>query len=785
VSPSVCQPMKRQYPKRRFLLIGGLLVSLLMLAALQWWPLPERLDNTPYATLMLDRHGRLLDARIAEDQQWRFVPVAQLPDKYEQALLLFEDKRFYRHPGIDPLAIARAMRLNLEAGRVVSGGSTLSMQLARLLRDDPPRTLTEKAREALLALQLEWHFSKPEILVHYASRAPFGGNIVGLRAASWRYFGREPGALSWAEAALLAVLPNSPSLIHPGRNRERLLAKRDALLQQLHRQGAMAEADLRLALMEPLPAAPRPLAGLAPHLLNTLSKTSTRRLLTTTLDADLQRRVQELARQHGRRLARDGVHNVAVVVIDHQQRQTRAYVGNVSHGDPVEYGAAVDIASAPRSTGSVLKPLLYGLMLDDGRLLPGTLVADLPTNYGGFSPENFDHGYRGAVPAHQALSQSLNIPAVRMLKDYGLGRFHSELQRLGMTTLFRSAEDYGLTLILGGAEGRLDELTAIYAQMMASASGLPVEPVRTLAEQQTATAPGMALSPGAAWLTLEAMREVARPGTAQQWRLFTSSQPIAWKSGTSYGLRDAWAIGSNGQYTVGVWAGNGNGEPAPSLGGAATAAPLMLDVFSLLGTASWPQPPLDELKTVQVCADDGYLAGGRCETADQWAPRQSHFQTVTPHHIRVHLDANGQRVHSQCESVSQMQHRDWFVLPPAQAWFYRRHHPEYRPLPSWRADCVAGARAMQTEPPMALVYPHAGTAIYIPVELNGRLGRAVFRAVHQRSQAELFWHLDDRFLGKTRHFHEQAIVAEPGWHTLTLVDDQGFRLRHSFKVLGK
>ncbi|HBC17422.1 MAG TPA: penicillin-binding protein 1C, partial [Alcanivorax sp.] len=187
-----------------------------MLAALQWWPLPERLDNTPYATLMLDRHGRLLDARIAEDQQWRFVPVAQLPDKYEQAVLLFEDKRFYRHPGIDPLAIARAMRLNLEAGRVVSGGSTLTMQLARLLRDDPPRTLTEKACEALLALQLEWHFSKPEILVHYASWAPFGGNIVGLRAASWRYFGREPRALSWAEAALLAVLPNSPSLIHPG-----------------------------------------------------------------------------------------------------------------------------------------------------------------------------------------------------------------------------------------------------------------------------------------------------------------------------------------------------------------------------------------------------------------------------------------------------------------------------------------------------------------------------------------------------------------------------------------
>ncbi|MED5433018.1 MAG: penicillin-binding protein 1C [Pseudomonadota bacterium] len=768
----------------RFLVIG-IMLTLLTLAALQWWPLPPQLSQTPYATLMLDRNGRLLDARIAEDQQWRFVPVDQLPAKYEQALLHYEDKRFYHHPGIDPLAIARAMRLNLKAGRVVSGGSTLTMQLARLLRDDPPRTLMEKSREALLALQLEWHFSKQELLVEYAARAPFGGNIVGLRAAAWRYFGREPGALSWAEAALLAVLPNSPSLIHPGRNRERLLVKRNGLLKQLHAQGALSEADWQLALMEPLPSAPRPLPGLAPHLLNTLSSASSHRLLATTLDADIQQRVRELAGQHGRRLARQGVHNLAVVVIDHQQAETRAYVGNVNHGDPLEYGAAVDIASAPRSTGSVLKPLLYGLMLDDGRLLPSTLVPDLPTNYGGFSPENYDHGYRGAVPAHQALSQSLNIPAVRMLRDYGLGRFHSELQRLGMSTLFRSAEDYGLTLILGGAEGRLDELTAIYARLMASASGREPRPIRSLDGPSLNAAQIFTLSPGAAWLTQQALRDVARPGTAQQWRLFTSSQPIAWKTGTSYGLRDAWAIGSNGQYTVGVWAGNGNGEPAPSLGGASTAAPLMLDVFSLLGTTSWPEPPLDELKQVDVCRDDGYLAGGQCHAVQQWAPRKSHFQTVTPHHIRVHLDANGQRVHSQCESVSRMQHRNWFVLPPAQAWFYRRHHPQYRPLPAWRADCIADARAMQSDAPMALVYPHAGTAIYIPVELDGRLGRAVFRAVHQRSEATLFWHLDETFLGDTRHFHEQAIIAEPGWHTLTLVDDQGFRLRHRFKVLGK
>ena len=512
----------------RYVFLIPLITAVPIVAALQFWPLPDRLTNTPYATLMLDRHDRLLGARIAADEQWRFVPVDTLPDKYRQALLNYEDKRFFAHPGVDPLAIARAAWLNARAGRVVSGGSTLTMQLARLLRDDPPRTLPEKAREALLALQLEWHFSKDDLLIQYASRAPFGGNIVGLRAAAWRYFGREPAALSWAEAALLAVLPNAPALIHPGRNRERLLTKRNTLLNDLHEKGELSATDLKLALLEPLPDAPRPLPGSADHLLTSLSSRSGQHLFHTTLDADLQRRVRELARQHGQRLAGEGVHNVAVVVIDHTELATRAYVGNMTHGDAREYGAAVDIARSPRSTGSVLKPLLYGLMLDDGLLLPDTLVPDLPTNYGGFSPENFDHEYRGAVPAHQALSQSLNIPAVRMLREYGLGRFHSQLQRMGMSTLFRSAEEYGLTLVLGGAEGTLDELTGIYARLFASAMRAPSYPVATLqpllAGRESARP---VLSPGAAWLTLDALRDVARPGTARQWRLFSSSQPIA------------------------------------------------------------------------------------------------------------------------------------------------------------------------------------------------------------------------------------------------------------------
>ncbi len=772
----------------------------LLLAGLAWlWltPLPAALSATDYAALMLDRHGRPLAARIASDQQWRFAPVTALPYKYQRALLTFEDRRFFWHPGIDPIAVARAAWADLRAGHIVSGGSTLTMQLARILRGNPPRTFAEKASEALLALRLEAHLSKNEILGQYASRAPFGGNTVGLRAAAWRYFGRPPGELSWAEAALLAVLPNSPSLIRLDRARDQLRDKRDQLLDTLAEQGDLSSRELHLAKLEPLPTA-QALPQLAPHLLTTLLAQGAGPLLNTTLDAGLQRRVRALAEQHGQRLLGDGVHNLAVVVIDHRRLQVRAYVGNVTHGDPRLYGKAVDIASRPRSTGSILKPFLYGLMLDAGLILPDTLVPDLPTNYGGYSPKNYDHQYRGAVPAHDALARSLNVPAVRLLRRYGVARFEDQLRELGMTTLFRPAGGYGLSLILGGAEGRLDEITGLYARLMAVMQGSgpagPVTLLRGPADEVRATAISPAvkafgISPGAAWLTNRALLDVARPGTARQWRLYRSSQPIAWKTGTSYGLRDAWAVGSNGRYTVGVWAGNANGEPAPKLIGSVSAAPLMLDVFSLLGAAPWPAAPLNDLKTVTVCRDDGYLAGGLCSgpgaSKKEWAPLHSHFQQVTPHHLRVHLDDHGQRVHSGCEAVANMHSRDWFVLPPGQAYFYRQRHPTYQPLPAWRPDCLAGARALNEIPPMALIYPHAGSALYIPRELGGTRSKVVFRAVHRRTDARIFWHLDDRYLGVTDHFHQWAIRAEPGWHTLTLVDDHGFRLVRRFKVLGE
>src|SRR5579864_7188305 len=375
-----------------------------------WRMLPEPLFHEPVAAILLARDGTLLSASIASDGQWRFPPLTHVPEKYRQALFLYEDKRFEHHIGVDPLAVARAVRLNLRSGKTVSGASTITMQVARLVRSSETsnegqdrgyrRGYGAKLDEALLALRLEMAYSKDQILALYASHAPFGGNVVGLEAASWRYFGRSPEALSWAESATLAVLPNAPALVTPGRNRVRLQEKRDRLLQRLQAAGELTTLDLKLALAEPLVDAPIPLPNHEPHLLETLrAQHPDISRFTTTLDADLQIAATQMVRDRGGTLARESIHNIAALVVDNKSFEVLAYVGNADWSTRNDFGLAVDIVQRPRSTGSILKPFLYAAMLESGQLLPHMLVADIPTQYSGYSPENFDHAYRGAVPA--------------------------------------------------------------------------------------------------------------------------------------------------------------------------------------------------------------------------------------------------------------------------------------------------------------------------------------------------------------------------------------------------
>jgi penicillin-binding protein 1C len=757
------------------------------------WPL--RLFDAQYSIVVEDRDGRLLGAVIAEDEQWRFPPDGLVPEKFVQAITVMEDRRFFWHPGVDPAAVLRAVWSNLRAGRVVRGASTLTMQVIRLSRRDRPRSIIEKAIETALALRLDLRRSKEEILALYAAHAPFGGNVVGLEAASWRYFGRPPDRLSWAETAMLAVLPNNPALIHPGRNRDLLLAKRNRLLNRLWQQGTLDSLTCALATLEPLPPAPYPIPQYAPHVLTRLRKTlpakSVHTRLRTTIQLDIQTEAKRILSRHHDMLARNGIYNAAALIVEVNSGQVAAYIGNVEGVDHSNY---VDIVTAPRSTGSLLKPLLYAGMLESGALLPSMLVPDIPLRIGGFAPQNFGDAFRGAVPASMALARSLNVPAVHMLYTYSVDRFINLLNQFGMTTLHRRADDYGLSLIIGGGEGSLWDLTGIYASLgrQLNAYGKDRQPLSFFAP---ILAPGIEPDPtprrspvsaGTAWLTLTAMQEVTRPDVESAWQWFTSSQAVAWKTGTSQGFRDAWAIGVTPAYAVGVWVGNADGEGRPGLVGVQVAAPILFELFGLLDTGGWFVCPQDDLEDIEVCAKSGFRPGPHCAATKQEAVPHAGLKTSRcPYCTLVHCDtAMAYRVHSDCERVAAMKAVRWFVLPPAMEWYYMRSSADYRALPPYREDCLETMARART-PSMSIVYPTDTSHIYVPVELDGQEGRVVFVVAHRDPETAIYWHLDENYLGSTRNLHQMALAPVPGAHRLTLVDVDGERLEREFTILGR
>ncbi|MEM9829214.1 MAG: penicillin-binding protein 1C [Bacteroidota bacterium] len=777
---------------RYWLTIGLGLATLLTYC----FSLPFPRFDTPYATVLEDRQGNLLGASIAEDGQWRFPPSDTVGEKFRQAILHFEDQYFYQHPGFNPFSLARAAYQNLQARKVVSGGSTLTMQVVRLSRQKS-RTLIEKLRELFLATRLELTYRKDEILALYASHAPFGGNVVGLEAAAWRYFGLQPHQLSWAESALLAVLPNSPALLYPGKNDDQLIQKRDRLLNKLYQNQVIDSLTYQLSLTEPLPVKPQPLPRLAPHLLTrVLQEGKKGQKISTTLNGSLQTQVTSLVGKHAERLRSKHIFNTAVLVADVETGQTLAYVGNSDAG--AEHNSSVDVITAPRSTGSVLKPILYAAMLHEGSILPHSLVPDIPTYIDGFVPQNFSKQFEGAVPADQVVSRSLNVPAVRMLQNYGVEKLHHKLKQLGMTTLTQPPGHYGLSLILGGAETTLWDLVGMYAstaRLLKNYFRYP-EPNRynsadfhplTYKARESHSAVSSPsnfgyLSASSLWFAFRAMQEVARPANETGWQYFSSSQSLAWKTGTSYGHRDAWAVGLTPRYVIGVWVGNADGEGRPGLTGVTAAAPLLFDVVQLMPKTDWFDMPRSDMVQTLVSTSSGYRAPRNAtDTVRSWVPTTGLQSSVSPYHQWVHLDATETvQVQGDCEPVHRIQSQQWFTLPPVQEWYYQRKHPSYRPLPPFRADCRPSDN---DNVPMDIIYPKAHAKIYIPKELQGERGRTVFEAAHRDIRQSLYWHVDDTYLGETKGEHQMALLLEAGEHILHIVDGQGNSLSHPFKIV--
>ncbi len=720
-----------------------------------------------------------------------------MPSKFRICLLAFEDEYFYKHPGINPVSLYKSFVSNLSSKGNRRGGSTLTMQVARMARGNQSRNYYQKAVEMLMALRIELSYSKEEILNLYSSNAPFGGNVVGLAAASWRYFGRAPEKLSWAEAAVLAVLPNAPALIYPGKNQIRLLEKRNRLLQKLKDNHIIDSSGFALALLEPLPQKPYPIPQLAPHLLAYCAQNyAAQSVYNSNIDKELQLRVTDLLNRHVRELSQNQIHNACALVIETQTGKVLAYVGN-SFSEKNEHENYVDIVQAPRSTGSILKPFLYAFMLNENKILPASLLQDIPTRIGSYGPKNFNLTYDGLVPAHQAIARSLNVPAVKMLQDYGAAKFHKRLKQLGFTSFSKSTSHYGLSLILGGGEARLSEIAAAYSAMgralyhysnsrnrYANGSYRPLAYLQQeVQDKKGLTLETDVLSAGAIYYTFNAMTELLRPQDYTGWGRFLSKTKISWKTGTSFGFRDAWAVGLNPKYTVAVWVGNADGEGRPELTGTGAAAPLMFAIFNRLGPQRWFRRPDSDLEEIKVCHQSGYKASEICEQVDtREYPRGGEKTKICPYHRLVHLDVSGQhRVNSDCYPVAKMQHRSWFVASPLEEYFYKQHHLDYKALPPYLPECTNELSHHQME----IVYPRDGFSIYVPVVETGEQSRCILKATHKNPTATLFWHLDGEYIGATKEFHQLSLAPKGGEHLLEVTDNLGESEVCQFTVLVK
>ena len=761
----------------------------MVVVALIWladriWPLPLPKDDL--ARVVLAEDGTPLWRFADANGVWRYpVQTSEVSPYYLDALLTYEDRWFYQHPGVNPLALARATWQNLSGARVVSGGSTLSMQVARLL-DPHSRTFHGKLRQLWRTAQLEWHLSKEEILNLYLNRAPFGGTLQGVAAASWAYLGKSPSQLTHAEAALLAVLPQAPSRLRPDRHPQRAQEARDKVLRRLAEFQVWPHAAVDEALEEPLLLAPRLEPSLAPLLARRLNRPDSPPLIRTTLDATLQRRLEDLLLGWRARLPEHT--SAAILVVEEETMAVRAYLGSVDINDAKRFGH-VDMISALRSPGSTLKPFLYGMALDEGLIHSESLLQDVPRRYGDYRPGNFSMGFTGAVPASTALSSSLNLPAVQLLEAYGPKRFAAEMRMGGVPLALPALAEPNLALILGGAGSRLEDLVSGYSAFArdGKSATLRLQPDDTLRERPL-------LSPGAAWIVRRILSGQARPDRDPRAEL-VQRPLLAWKTGTSYGFRDAWAIGVGPSYLIGVWIGRPDGTPVPGQFGLASAAPLMLQVHDVLtnrdsqrGISAPVKPVPANVGVAAIC----WPLGQPMSRSDPNCRRQRFAWTLdntTPPTLQaldqplsvglmesVWVNAKGLRVDAHCPGAERKNIALWPA--PLEPWLPRAERREAR-IPAADPDCPPPALAASS--PLSIVGVREGDQLRLPVASQQAL-RLKISALG--GSGRRWWFLNGAPLGDSANQDFiSASFEQLGRYQLSVLDEAGQTARLEFSVV--
>jgi penicillin-binding protein 1C len=756
--------------------IAILLLTFIMLDQLIL-PLPTEKLRKPPATFVYSKERYLLGAFTGRDRFWRKpVRLNDISPRLITSVVAVEDRYFHYHPGVNPVSLVTAALDNLRAGRIVRGGSTLTMQIARMM-EPKNRTIFNKLFEIFRSVQLEMRYSKTQLLEFFLNLAPYGGNIEGVGAASYFYFDKEPSELTWSEAALLTVIPASPEKFRPDLNPERALQKRNRILVTLRDRSVIAEREYKSALKEKLPTGRKHVPRTAPHFCQMVcSKYPDSPCIQTTLDFGIQTLCERLARIHYSQLKSKGIYNLSIVVIDNVDGQLLGLVGSPDFDDAVHSGQ-VNGAMAPRSPGSALKPFIYALSFERGLLSPEMKIEDIPVSYAGYEPKNYDERYHGVVSVKEALVHSYNVPAVNTTARLGLASVHAFLRQAGLSTLEKEYFEYGLPLVLGAAEVRLLELANLYATLARGGVWKPVSELQSPLEQKGTRL----LSEGAAYLVTDILVELDRPDLPTSWESTVNRTPVAWKTGTSYGRRDAWAIGYTPHITVGVWVGNFSGKSSVDLIGAEAAAPLMFDIFNETTDRSpsdWFKPPLD-VGTREVCAVSGQPAGRYCTKTqtEQFLISKSPSAKCAVHRPILIESNTGLRLRASCTSdldYQQVVVEMW--SPRIASWLVSQGVAQS--LPAYHPGCIEVSTADRP----VIVSPENGTVFKLVDHLPGEYQMIAFQASIPGGDGTVHWFLDGELFARADAIDRTFYAPQPGSHTLLCIDEQGRSGQVKFSV---
>lgn len=756
------------FSKKKLILAAVTLPVILFFALDLSFPFPEHKLHPATASVVTDRDGTPLRIFLPPDGARRMrTRLEDVSPVLIKALIASEDSWFRYHPGVNPVSVIRAAISNLIAGRVISGASTIPMQIARMAVPRP-RTISAKIVESFRALQLKFHHSNDELLEIYLSLLPYGGNIQGVAAASHFYFGHDASTLSLGESALLTTLPRGPVYYDPLRNPQNALKGRNRVMLQLMKKGEFPADEVQRNIKLPLPESIIPVPLEAPHFSRMVfEQVGPVPVINTTLDLSLQLAAKDKTRNHVARLRSQDIDNAACVIIHIPSRQIRALAGSADFFEK-GYGGAINLAETRRSPGSTLKPFLYALAFEQGKLVPGTFIYDIPVDYSGYSPENYDRTWSGQVTVRQALEKSLNVPAVNTLAATGVEEFMNLLKKGGISTLDKSAAKYGLPLALGGCEIKLTELTNLYACLGDKGRFKPT----TFLPGSTSVGTQL-LSPETSWLVTDMLSGVHRPEMNETWMLTSDMPEAAWKTGTSFGHRDAWAIGLSGEYAVGVWVGNPDGRPRKGISGAVHAGPLLFDLLRLAAPGGkLPAPPEGpNLSQVEVCAHSRLLPGPFCteRTTIRFLSGKTRLQPCEQCRQILVDSKSGYRLSGECLDRKGIRRKTIRVIPPKLARWRAENNLEIPQMPPLAPGCdlLPSGKAPR------IVSPAAGTPYILRNDAPLEYQKMALKADAGPDSGTLHWFIDGRLVSKGRFNEKQFAVVSKGKHRISLSDDLG------------